>query len=146
MAIASKERSFPTPVDRPGSRYVLIFDGHCRFCRANIQWIHAVDQGRVAYLSLHDPEVQSRWPELSHEQLMKRMYLIDLKSGAKYPGAAAFKVLSRKLMAFWPVSPLMHIPGSLPVWQYLYSCIARVRYSFGRVKEECDGTCELHFD
>ena len=146
MATISKERSFPAPTDRPGAKYVLIYDGHCRFCAANIQWISAVDQGRVAYLSLHDPEVQSRWPDLSYEQLMKHMYLIDLETGSKYPGAAAFKFLSRKLVAFWPIAPLLHVPGTLPIWQFLYSRIARVRYSFGRIKEECDGTCELHFD
>lgn len=146
MATVTKEQTFPAPIERPNASHVLVFDGHCKFCRANVRLIHCVDQGRVAYLSLHDPEVQNRWPELTYEQLMKQMYLIDIETGAKHPGAAAFRFLTRKLVALWPLAPLLHIPGSLPLWQFIYSRIARVRYRFGRVKDECEGSCELHFD
>jgi predicted DCC family thiol-disulfide oxidoreductase YuxK len=147
MATATtKTKSFPTPDERPGADFVLIFDGHCNFCRANIAWISAVDRGRIAYLSLHDAEVHQRWPELTHQQLMDRMYLVDVNSGRKYGGAEAFRFLSKKLIALWPLAPLLHIPGSLPLWQFLYSSVARVRYKFGRIEECEDGSCNLHFD
>ena len=137
---------FPSPLDRPNAPYILIYDGHCRFCRANIAGVAAIDRGKVAYLSLHDVEVQKRWPDLTYDQLMERMYLVDLATGDKHGGAAAFRFLSRKLPALWIFAPLMHIPGSLPLWQFLYSRIARIRYKFGRIEECENGSCSLHFD
>lgn len=134
---------FPTLAERPDG-YVVIYDGHCKFCRANVRWISAVDQGKVAYVSLHDPIVQERWPELSYQQLMDHLYLIDGED--KYPGAAAFRFLSRKLIALWPLAPIMHIPFSLPLWQFVYDRIARIRYRFGKT-DDCDnGSCSIHFD
>lgn len=144
MATVTSTFEFPSVDDRPDAS-VLIYDGHCKFCRANIRWISAIDEGKVAYISLHDPFVKDRWPELSHEQLMKHIYLID--GDQKYPGAAAFKQLSRKLKMLWPIMPLMHIPFSLPVWQFFYNKVARIRYRFGRIEDDCEnGACSVHFD
>ena len=137
--------SLPSPSDRPQAD-ILIFDGHCRFCLAQMRRLHAADtSGRLAYLSLHDPEVARRWPTLSHEELMSRMYLVAT-DGSLHAGAAAFRYLSRKLPRLWWLAPLMHIPGSLPLWQFVYRQVAKIRYRFGRI-EECDGgSCSLHFD
>lgn len=145
MATAtSKQTEFPTPADRPDG-YVLIFDGHCKFCRANIWWLAKIDQGKVAYISLHDPQVTERWPDLTYDQMMQQIYLVD-HDGNKHGGAAALRFLSRKLVALWILAPLLHIPGSLPLWQFCYKSIARIRYRFGRV-EDCDnGTCSIHFE
>lgn len=141
--VAPDVTTFPTLADRPDA-YVLIFDGQCRFCRANMRALAAIDEGRVAYISLHDPKVSERWPDLSHEQMMQRIYLVDDK-GNKYGGAAAFRFLSRKLMGLWILAPLLHIPFSLPLWQFVYKWIAKIRYRFGRIEECEDGTCSLHF-
>ena len=135
---------FPTPEERPEAD-VVIFDGHCRFCIANMRWLHWVDRGKLAYVSLHDPLVCERWPELTREQMMSQIYLIDDR-GRKHGGAAAFRYLSRKLVGLWWLAPLLHVPGSLPLWQFLYQQIARIRYRFGRL-DPCDnGTCSLHFN
>ena len=140
---ATAPAEFPTPQARPHA-YVMIYDGQCKFCRANVAWISAIDQGKVAYLSLHDPVVRQRWPDLTYEQLMKHLYLID--GDKKYAGAAAFRFLSRHLIALWPLAPVMHIPFSLPVWQFAYDRIARIRYRFGKV-DACDNeACSIHFD
>ncbi len=47
----------PTPADFPAAD-VVIYDGHCKFCRAGVtrlQWLDG--KNRLAFLSLHDPEV-----------------------------------------------------------------------------------------
>lgn len=143
MSTATVPAEFPTIAERPHA-YVVIYDGQCKFCRANVKWISAIDQGKVSYISLHDPEVAERWPELTHEQLMKHLYLVD--GDDKYRGAAAFRFLSRKLVALWPIMPVMHIPGSLPLWQFIYDQIARIRYRFGKIDPCESGTCSVHFD
>ena len=109
-----------------------------------MRWLSAMDQGRIAYVSLHDPMVSERWPNLSHEDLMSRIYLVD-DLGEKYGGAAAFRYLSRKLVALWILAPLLHIPGSLPLWQFVYKRIAKIRYRFGRIEACEDDSCGLHF-
>ena len=143
--VTSPTKTLPSPTERPNA-YVLIFDGKCKFCWANVGSLAKIDQGKVAYLSLHDPIVAERWPKLTHEMLMDRIYLIDQQNN-KLGGAAAFRFLSRKLIGLWLLAPLLHIPGSLPLWQFVYRCIAKVRYRFGRIEDECeDGTCHLHFE
>jgi predicted DCC family thiol-disulfide oxidoreductase YuxK len=134
-----------SPRDAPEAD-ILIFDGHCRFCLAQVRRIQACDGGhRIAFLSLHAPEVAERWPELSHDELMAHMVLIDHGSGRKHSGAAAFRFLTRRLPRLWLLAPLMHFPGSLPIWQFFYHQVAKIRYRFGRTDECDEGTCHIHF-
>lgn len=136
--------SLPDPDACPG-RSVLIFDGHCRFCLANVRVLRKLDVGgRLVFLSLHDGRVAERYPDLSHEQLMKQMYLVDA-AGTRHGGAAAFRRLTRLLPALWLLAPLMHVPFSLPLWGWLYDVVARNRYRFGRIEECENGACAVHF-
>ena len=57
---------------------VVIYDGHCSVCSAAMLRLQRADRcGRLAYLSLHDPEVAQRIPYLSHEDLMREIYVAD---------------------------------------------------------------------
>ena len=136
--------ALPDPDANPQAD-VVIFDGHCKFCSGGVERLHWWDGGgRLAFLSLHDPRAAERYPDLSHEQLMAQMYVVDTQ-GNRYGGADAIRFLTRRIPWFWPIMPLVHIPFSLPLWQWLYDCVASRRYLFGKV-EECDGgTCSLHF-
>jgi predicted DCC family thiol-disulfide oxidoreductase YuxK len=144
----------PDPDACPG-RAVLIYDGHCRFCVANVRILRALDLGgRVAFLSLHDQRVAERYSDLSHERLMREMHLVDgagagdgtrTGTGTVYGGAAAFRRLTRLMPLLWPLAPLLHLPFSLPLWSWLYDIVARHRYRFGRL-DGCDnGACAVHF-
>lgn len=133
----------PSPADRPGAD-VVVFDGHCRICTGQIRRLARWDWGgRLAYLSLHDAEVARRWPDLTHAALMEEMYLID-RHGRRYPGALAVRYLSRRLPTLWWLAPMLHLPGTLRFWQWLYRQIAKRRYRFGRVATCDDGSCRLH--
>ncbi|MCA9189483.1 MAG: DUF393 domain-containing protein [Planctomycetales bacterium] len=143
------QRHLPGPSERPGAD-IVIYDGHCRFCTHGVRQLHALDWGhRLAYMSLHDADVPRRWPHLTHEQLMRHMYVATSPStksptGKQYAGADAFRYLTRRLPLLWPLMPLMHIPGTMALWRWLYDLIARNRY---RVmgKTSCDnGACDIH--
>ncbi len=137
------ESPLPSPADRPGAD-VVIFDGHCQICTGQIRRLVRWDWGgRLAYLSLHDPEVARRWPDLTHDALMEEMYLID-RYGHRHPGALAVRYLSRRLPTLWWLAPILHLPGTLRLWQWLYRQIAQRRYRFGRVATCDDGACRLH--
>ncbi len=134
----------PSPSERPDAD-VVIFDGQCRICTAQIRRLARFDGGgRLAYLSLHDPEVSRRCPELSYDDLMAAMYVVD-RSGKRHRGADAVRYLSRRLPRLWWLAPVMHFPFSMPLWRWMYAQVANRRYRFGRVEQSCDdGTCHLH--
>ena len=133
------------PVDRPDADLV-IYDGQCQFCRGQVTRLARWDRAeQLAFISLHDPRVGERFPDLSHDQVMQDMYLID-QQGQRHRGAGALKYLSRKLRPLWPLAPFFHLPFAVPVAQVIYRQIAKRRYRWGKV-DECDsGTCHIHFD
>jgi predicted DCC family thiol-disulfide oxidoreductase YuxK len=137
------DASLPRPEARPRAD-VVIFDGHCSICRSQVKRLAGWDRHeRLAYLSLHDDEVANRYPDLRHDDLMRNMYVVD-RHGGRHRGAAAIRYLARRLPALWWLSPILSIPGTMPLWQWLYQQVATRRYLFGRV-EACDGmTCRLH--
>jgi predicted DCC family thiol-disulfide oxidoreductase YuxK len=147
MSIASSPQIAPTSLpslqERPDAD-VVIYDGNCRMCTAQVRKLAWWDcQGKLSYLSLHDPEVARRYPDLTHDMLMAQMYVVD-RQGGQHGGAAAIRYLSRRLRRLWWLAPLLHIPGSLMLWQWLYRQVAKRRYRFGTV-DQCDGdACRVH--
>lgn len=136
----------PTIAERPDAS-VVIFDGDCRFCQGQVRRLARFDLGKsLAFVSLHDPEVARRYPDLSHEQLMEQMYVVARGSGRRYGGADAFRFLTRQLPLLWPLAPLLHIPFSLPLWQWGYRQVALRRYRWGKVGAACENdACQVHF-
>src|SRR5687768_2981846 len=139
--------ALPTPPENP-SADIVIYDGHCKFCTGQVKNLARWDtRGRLAFLSLHDAEVPQRFPDLTHDQLMEQMYVVD-QQGNRYGGAAAFRYLTRRLPRLYFLAPLMHLPFTLPIWQWGYKLVARNRYLFGKLSDDntCDGdACKVHF-
>ena len=119
----------------------VLYDGHCRFCRGQVGMLRRLDAcGSLRFVSLHEPEVVRDFPELSAEDLMRQMYVVDTAGRAR-GGAEAVRYLSRRLPLLWPLALPLHVPGSLPLWNALYRFVARHRY---RIAGTCDdGTCRL---
>lgn len=134
----------PDPDDDPAAD-VVIFDGQCRFCRASVRQLKRFDccSGRLRYLSLHDPRVAERYPDLSHEALMEEMYVVSA-DGHRYGGSAAVRYLSRRLPLLWWAMPILHLPGSAGLWRWLYRQVAKRRYKLAG--KACEGdSCSVHF-
>jgi predicted DCC family thiol-disulfide oxidoreductase YuxK len=132
----------PSPADRPAAD-VLIYDGECKFCTASVHKLARWDRrGRLAFVSLHDPEVARRWPELGHDDLMQYVYLCTT-DGRKLRGAEAFKYLSTRMPALYWMAPALHLPGLMPLWQACYRAFAKRRYRFGRIESCEDGSCKI---
>src|SRR5689334_11436367 len=108
MATSSPADELPTPAERPGAN-VVIYDGHCRICSAQIARLARWDSRRVlAFVSLHDSEVYRAYPDLTHDRLMEEMVVVD-PQGNRHAGAAAFRYLSRVIPRLWPLALLMHV-------------------------------------
>jgi predicted DCC family thiol-disulfide oxidoreductase YuxK len=137
-------------IDQLPNADVVLYDGDCVFCTTSVQQLTRLDgKNRLAFLSIHDPRVQQRYPDLQFSQLMEQMYLVPADHPEKrYGGAAAVRYLTRRLPRLWVLAPLLHLPGSLPVWQWLYRQVAIRRYRIAnRQGKLCDqdGSCQLHF-
>ena len=125
------------------NKSVVLYDGHCNFCTAQVANLRRFDVfHRLEFVSLHEPAVAKLYPDLTHEQLMEQMWVIA-PNGKRYAGAYSFRYLSCLLPMFWPLAPMLHFPGLMPLWSYLYREVAKRRYQIaGR---NCDeGTCSIH--
>ena len=148
-AVATPDRKIvhlPTPSERPQAD-IVIYDGDCRFCTCQVENLARWDgRGRLAFLSLHDPDVAKRFPDLTYDQLMEEMVVVDQK-GNRYGGAAAFRYLTTRLPRLYLLAPFMHIPFSLPLWRWGYRQVAKRRYRIaGKTGEACAGdACKVHF-
>lgn len=141
-AVAEELTPLPTLADRPHAD-VVIFDGECKFCRASVHKLHRFDKhGRLAFLSLHDPEVARRYPDLTHDEMMQYLFVIP-QDGRRLRGAEGFKYLSTKLPLLYWMAPALHLPGLMPLWQWFYRKFAKQRYRFGRIESCENGTCQI---
>ncbi len=136
---AFRRRKLPFPQEgKPAP--IVIFDGHCRFCLAQMRLLQLVDlSGRLRFLSLHEEQVKELVPAFGHEDLMAQM-VVRSPQGVAYAGAEAVRYLFRTLPLLWVGAPLLHLPGSTPFWDWAYRQIAQRRYLLaGSVCK--DGTC-----
>ena len=133
----------PSPTGLPNAD-IVIYDGHCRFCTNSVRRLHDLAGGRLAFLSLHDNEVAQRFPQLTHDQMMAEMFVVD-RAGTIREGATAFRYLTRRLPRLWALAPMLHIPFSLGVWKFLYRQVARRRYLWGETDDCESGSCDIHF-
>ena len=125
---------------------VVIFDGECNFCRSSVSTLRTLDVGgrKLAFISLHDPRVAERYPDLTYEQMMEQIYVIDGKH-RRHGGADAMRYLSRRLPLMWVAAPILHIPGTGRLWRWLYRQIAKRRYKLAGKSCENDA-CSVHLD
>jgi predicted DCC family thiol-disulfide oxidoreductase YuxK len=123
-------------------RDTVLFDGRCRFCIGQIAMLRRLDvSGRLQFTSLHERAVAADFPELSSEALQAEMFVVDRQGNAR-GGALGWRYLTRRLPLLWPLAVLLHVPGSMPLWNWIYRLIARNRH---RLAGTCaDGTCRIH--
>ena len=136
----------PTPDENPASD-VVIYDGHCKFCTAQVERLARWDtKRRLSFLPLQNPKVAKLYPDLSYDQLMAEMVVVS-PQGNRYGGAAAFRYLTTRLPLLYPLAPLLHLPFTLPLWRWGYRQVAKRRYAIaGRSGEGCDDdACGVHF-
>ena len=122
-------------------RAVLVYDGHCNFCRRQAARLLALSGGRLNLESFHAPGIFERYPRLTRAECEAAMQLV-MPNGAIYPGAeAAAQALRLNPSLSW-AGYLYYVPGLRQLANASYRWIARNRFRFGG---RCtDGNCIHH--
>ncbi|HLN28967.1 MAG TPA: DUF393 domain-containing protein [Gemmataceae bacterium] len=132
----------------PPGKYVLLYDGWCKFCAAQAKNLVALARpGALQAVSFQDPGVLERFPSLTHDECMQAMHVVT-PDGTVYGGfeAAVRAVLTRPILGRF--ANLYYIPGLRQTCERLYAWIAARRYRIRGKTEQAnactDGTCALH--
>lgn len=127
-------------------RELLLFDGDCRFCRAQVDRMQRWAGPELVPMPLQTEGLLEAL-ELPHEQAMEAMHYV-LPDGTAYRGLeAAVRALHHRPL-LGRLALAYYVPGLRQLGDLGYKLVARYRYAImGRAvaRGECDGgTCHLH--
>jgi predicted DCC family thiol-disulfide oxidoreductase YuxK len=120
---------------------VLIYDGHCPFCRGQVARLQRLVGKRFKAESFQEKGVLERFPALTHDACMQEIKLV-MGNGQILGGAhAIFFTLSLNPI-FRPVRWLYYLPGIQQLMDWGYAQVAARRYNIK--PGDCpSGTCHI---
>ncbi len=132
----------------PPTRYVILFDGLCRFCtRQSQRLVSLARPGAVEVVNFQEAGALDRFPGITHDACMKAMHLIEPDGRVSKGPEAIVRTLATRPMFRW-LPAIYYLPGLRSFLNGLYALVASNRYRiWGKVRRptECvDGTCRLH--
>ena len=105
------------------ARPVLLYDSDCRFCRFVARALVRLDRDEcVAFLPLTDPAARALLPELTVEQRMASIHLVEPDAGHSSRGAALTKLIRH-----------LGLPAPARLLGRVYTPVARARSVLGRL-------------
>ena len=142
-------QAFAAGQTTPPGRYVVLYDGLCRFCVAGAKKLQRLARpGALDLVNFQEPGALDRFPGIPRDSCMRQMHLVT-PTGRVYGGleAAVQAVATRPVLG--RAAYLYYLPGLRWLLDRLYALIAANRYRImGRAVAagECEGgTCALHF-
>jgi predicted DCC family thiol-disulfide oxidoreductase YuxK len=130
-----------------GTRWIALYDGHCRFCTKQARQLEKlVGAKRVELVSFQDEGVLGRFPGVTHEACMQRMHVVRPDGRVFAAAEAVARAITLLPVVGW-VGFLYYVPGLRQLAELGYRIVAKNRYRIaGRSgADECDGeSCSLH--
>jgi predicted DCC family thiol-disulfide oxidoreductase YuxK len=106
----------------------VFYDGDCGLCQRTARILQRLDVlGQLDWVDFRTAKVDIDPARLEHEMASR-------SGGRTYFGFSAYRALSWRLPIFWPLLPLLYLPGVRPIGDAVYRRIAARRY----------GVCEIH--
>ena len=119
------------------TKALVLYDGNCGFCVSSVQRLQALDWlGRLRYASARDPEVLAAHPAVDPHKALERLHLVPPGGRPVLEGFHAFRWLAGRLPVFWPLWPLLWVPGVPALGTRIYDLVARKRFGLGSCPEE----------
>jgi predicted DCC family thiol-disulfide oxidoreductase YuxK len=84
----------------------MIYDGHCGFCKRSMAWFLAFDG--LHQIAIRDFRADPS-PVVSHERLLKHLYLV-LPDGRALPGFEAYRYVVLRVPGLWWQVPFFYVP------------------------------------
>ncbi len=129
----------------PPPRDVVLYDGHCVFCRGSVDRLkRLVPKADVDYRSFREPGALDAFPGVTIDRCERAMQLVR-RDGRVFEGMESIvRLVSTRPLG--RVALTYYVPGIRQLADFGYSIVARNRFRIrGRV--ECtDGTCGWHAD
>ncbi len=120
-------------MDKP----ILIYDGHCGFCKVWLQYWQRLTGDRIAYAASQD--VAESFPQIPREDFANSVQLV-FPDGERFSGAEAVYRTLQIAGSPWTLWAYQHVPGFAVVSELGYRTIARHRSFFYEVTKLLFGT------
>lgn len=111
---------------------IALYDGYCAICRTTLAIITALDWfKRVKFVDLHSADVDTRFSQFTHEELMGQIHVID-EQGTVFAGFDGTRRLLKAVPLGVPIWLILQLPFMDGVGKRVYRWIARHRYGINR--------------
>jgi predicted DCC family thiol-disulfide oxidoreductase YuxK len=130
------------------SRLLVIYDGACRLCQWQADWLRRlVDARRVELVPYQTPGILARHPDLDEAAARASLQVVTA-SGDRLDGARAVLAVLRTVPLLAPLTLAYHLPGVPRLAEAGYALVARNRFHIlGRIAlAPCDETCRRPTD
>lgn len=121
---------------------VLIYDGHCAFCRREASRLQRWVGGRLRLESFRDAGVLDRYSSLTASACEEAVQLVE-PDGRIWSGAAAFARALRLRSLLAPLGAIYWIPGVRWLADRAYRWVARNRFRLPGADGDIGG-CRAH--
>jgi predicted DCC family thiol-disulfide oxidoreductase YuxK len=132
----------------PPGRYIVLYDGLCRFCQAGAHKLAALARpGVLDLLSYQELGVLDRFPGVPLEACQRQLHLIT-PDGRVFGGVEAIVQALATRRGLRPLTSVYYVPGLRRLFDALYALVARHRYRIlGRTAADscASGACAVHF-
>lgn len=105
----------------------IFYDGDCGLCQRTVRVLKRLDTlKRLQWVDFRTTRVDIDTSRLEHE-------MAATSGGRTYFGFSAYRALSWKVPAFWPLLPLLYLPGARLIGDAVYRRIAERRQGICRI-------------
>lgn len=124
------EEARPALVEADSPRAVVLYDGQCALCQKSVALLRRLDWlHRLRYADARDPaNLPVGGPAVALAQFLEEMHLFAPAEHRFYHGFTAFRWMTWRLPALWPLAPFLYLPGMKVLGQRAYLWVARHRF------------------
>jgi predicted DCC family thiol-disulfide oxidoreductase YuxK len=117
-------------VASPPAKPLMLYDGDCDFCARWIRRLRRATGERVDYLPYQDPQIATRFPEISRKQFERAVQLIAPEGAVFSAAEAVFQTMIFTRHGRWLLDWYQHWPAFARLAEWNYHFVARHRRLF----------------
>jgi predicted DCC family thiol-disulfide oxidoreductase YuxK len=125
------------------SRYIIFYDGRCRFCTNSRQTVGRLpSRADLRFIDINDAHLMPQYPMIDPRAAQGQMFVLA-PDGTLSGGFDAIVSLLPALSGLRRLRPLLSLEPVRKVGRRLYRWVARNRYRLGGAVPCADGACRV---